>query len=102
VIATLQTTYGGDPMGGLRMPFSVLNAYVAMLPRMVARGALNRVTEHALGAGSMKQHQAKEILRAWRREARERPSGQISRPSREDHHAALRSMGIEVEEVSSG
>lgn len=52
---------------------ALLEAYAVMLPRLQAQESLRRVTEHALGSGSLKQSAADEIMREWKREAGIKP-----------------------------
>lgn len=99
MIARLQSHYGGSPKGWLHLPLAALDAYIQMLPRVMAEASLTRVDEVGVGTGSMKPAHSRDILRTWRKLARGSYSGAVSDQSKEERHASIAAAGIVVEEL---
>ena len=51
------------------MPHWLLDAYMENMPKIEARESLSMATAVAVGSGTMKKHQSKEIIRRWERRA---------------------------------
>jgi hypothetical protein len=83
-------------MDWLRIPVAVLDAYSQMLPRLEARGSLDRVAEVAVGSGTMGKADRKSIVHEWEREAR--GPQPVQHLDEESKRAQLASIGITVEE----
>ena len=94
----MQAHYGGSPKGWLHLPLAVLDAYMLMLPRLQAEAALSHVVELGVGTGAMEKHDRREAIGTWQRLARGPRSETFSDLSREERHAVLAGMGIEVED----
>jgi len=77
------------------MPHWLLDAYMENMPKIEARESLSRATAFALGSGSMKKHQAKEIIRRWERRA---GSSNTVRGLSTADVAAMHGIGIVVED----
>lgn len=77
------------------MPFAVVRAHIAMLPRLQAREALRAVMITALGTGSLSKDDATATLRGWERIAHPSAVRRPVRPSPAD----LQRIGIQVVQV---
>lgn len=90
-----------------RMPLRLLRAYADMLSRLQAEETLQMATAAALGAGSLRQHEARRLLAALQRQAR---GGGRSAPrqrvpvarSAQEAAALLRLAGVPVEVTVDG
>ncbi len=97
IIPRLQIFYKGDPDRWLHMPIKFLGPYIAMHPILQAEEALQDITNIAVGTGSLKKEDIKEIMRELRSQANERTPRQ--RLSIRRDKAALAAMGIQVVEI---
>ena len=98
VLPTLQRFYrGGDPVGWLRVPLNILNAFLAYIPVLEARESLRRVQEYQVGTGSIKRRAAERIIRGWERLARvEEPAADAPKITKGEYIARMRQLGIKV------
>ena len=77
------------------MPIPKLNAMLAEMPVLRAQESLRRVTEYAIGTGSLKKQAARRVVREWQREARSGQPQRIYRPqSKSEMQTVLASVGI--------
>jgi putative NADH-flavin reductase len=70
----------------------LLQAYVRELPKLEARDSLRRVTEIALGTGSLKADEQRRVLTEWELAAGYEPE----RRSQAQMLLQLQAMGLEV------
>ena len=78
LVPRLQRFYGAaDPLVWLRMPHGVLADFAAQMSAIAAQESLRRVSEVAVGSGSLKRADARRTLRQWHREAN-RGQGRIN------------------------
>jgi len=73
-------------------PQAVVQAHLAMLPRLRAREAINAVNQAAVAAGTLKPTDQKSMLRRWDAQA----SGETAKP-RVMTAIDLMSMGLAIE-----
>ena len=74
-----------------------LPAYSHMMPVLQARESLTRILEHAIGSGSLKKGVSRRVTSDLRRQAEQRGARGSHKPkSREEHHAMLTSIGIQI------
>lgn len=73
-----------------RVPFALVRACVAMLPRLKAEESLRATREIAVGSGSLERHDSRRIVDGWVKDANRVPTGPKQRPTPE----MLAAMGI--------
>ena len=73
------------------MPFALVTAFIAMLPRLRAEEQLERIEAAQLGAGLVEEKDARRTVRALEREAL---GGRRLRANPAPDMAALAAMGI--------
>lgn len=79
------------------MPLPVLEGYAAQLPQLEAAASLRRVTEVAVGSGTLTKHEQRRLLGSWRRAAAHGPR-RVAAPRRLEERLELaRYAGIRVE-----
>jgi hypothetical protein len=100
VIPTLQRFYGGDPRGWLSMPIALLNAYLAMLPRLQNQEALQQyevLSLVALPQSKEEQRERRRIHSELRRTVeRQQPAPRRAAVSPEQQLERLGALGFEV------
>ena len=104
LIPALQRFYrAGDPLYWLQMPIAVLRSFAEAMPGIEARESLRRVSEIAVGNGSLRPQQARRIIRDWQREAAHSYSApEAHRPASADQmRAMLSTAGISMVDRSS-
>lgn len=80
------------------MPTPLLNAYAEMLPRLIAEESLLTSERVAVGSGSLKRGQGRQIAQGWMRQT-DRPRDVIRPKSKEMYHAQMAMAGIGVKKV---
>jgi hypothetical protein len=68
--------------------------FLEMLPILQAEEALQHMTEYAMGAGTVEEHERKRIFAAWQRAAEGDLDGKKPRQTEAQFKAALAAMGI--------
>ena len=80
------------------MNLTLIEQFVASMPRLRARANIEMATAIAVGTGSLKPAAARRIMRDWRRQASSGPLGQRPKAykpkSREEHAMRLAALGI--------
>lgn len=76
------------------MKLPLFTAFTVMLPRLMARESLRRVSETGVGTGSLKPGRSKDIVREWGREA------EAKRRARKATESDLAALPIRVRHVS--
>ena len=79
------------------MPHGVLADFAAQMSAIAAQESLRRVSEVAVGSGSLKRADARRTLRQWHREVN-RGQGRINHKprTRQEHHALAAAAGIRL------
>jgi hypothetical protein len=72
--------------------------FLEMLPILQAEEALQHMTEQAMGAGTVEEHERKRIFATWQRLAEGDLEGKRPRQSEAQFKAALAAMGIGFEQ----
>lgn len=96
MLAELQSTFGGDPLAWLHMPWKILQSYLRWRPRIEAQRTLAAYTANATAAGNVPPEDARAWLRELERKAQE---GYPPEQSVRGDLNALAAMGIAIERV---
>jgi hypothetical protein len=100
VIPTLQRFYGGDPRGWWSMPMALLQAYLAMLPRLRNQEALEQfevLSLVVLPQSKEEQRERRRIHTELRRGVeRQQPAPRRARVTPEETLERLGALGFEV------
>lgn len=78
-----------------RLPFRIVRACAAMMPRLQAEESLTAVERTAVGTGSLKKEDAQAITRAWARDVAPSSRERVQRITPE----ALEAIGIQYQIV---
>lgn len=96
MIARLQRFYGGPPADWLyNVPMGLLFVYQKALPAVHANEQINNATAVALGSGSMKRDDQKQVLQSLQQQAEKF----VTRTAVPIDASALSEAGINVEFV---
>lgn len=96
MIARLQRFYGGSPQDWFyNVPIGLLFAYMEALPAVYASEQLNDATAVALGSGSIKQNDQKQIMQNLQQQAEKF----VTKTAVPVDASALSEAGISVEFV---
>lgn len=103
-IPRLQRFYsGGKVTNWLHVPLELVNACIIMKPIIEAEESLQHIKNIAVGTGSLKKEDSKEIMSELERQANERtpPGGARQGLNIRRDKTALAAMGIQVVDVGT-